>query len=171
MTEVLHFPYKPRIGLMCFGAVFFLAGGVLMAHKAATTNRGLVINHLVELSVGGARIFYGVFAGVSALFVLTCLFALAAGLFSRQSVELSDSDLSVPKNLFSPDPIILPISAIREVRLQTASRQRRLSIRHAGGVLYISETLLPSRSSFEALQAAILERLRRFNYVRSQNWR
>jgi hypothetical protein len=159
MPAVLSYPYKPRIGVMVLGAVFFAACAVVIGNKAATMDRGVVLGGLVELSADGARSFYWVLAGLSAVFVVAALFGIVAGIFSRQSLQLSESSLSVPKNLWTRAPVVVPVSDISETRLRTISRQRMLLIRHSRGALNITEKMLPDRASFEAVRAAIDERV------------
>lgn len=159
MPALLSYPYKPRIGVMALGGVFFAVGAVVLGNKAATTDRGVVLHGLVELSADGARIFYWTLAGLSAAFVAAALFGIVVGIYSRQLLQLSESILSVPKNLWTRAPIVVPISDISEIRLRTISRQRMLLVRHRGGALNIMEKMLPDRASFEAVHAAIAGRI------------
>ena len=68
-----RYPYNPRWQMILFGAAFFGAGGVFMAHKAMHNSAGLIINGIITLGPTGAIVFYWVIAAACGVFVLGSL--------------------------------------------------------------------------------------------------
>jgi len=93
--DEIAYPYKPKPGKMLIVVVvFFGAGALLLGHEALTNDRGLILNGIIHFDTQGATIFYWCVAGVSAAFTACGLMATLFGLFSNQSLSLSETEPS-----------------------------------------------------------------------------
>ena len=158
--QTLHYPYKPRPWFVLLGAAFFGVIAVFAAHEALTNDRGLIINGLIELSVGGATIFYWCMAAVSAAFVAVTIPMFVVGLIGKSVLTLTATDLAAPRSIFSRRPTVIRLSDIKQIVVQTVQKQRFMTVYHSAGNLSIAQSMLPSRAAFDDIHAALMARAR-----------
>lgn len=147
MDEITY-PYRPKPGRMLIVVIFFGAGALLLAHEALTNDRGLILNGIIHFGMEGATVFYWCVAGVCGAFAAGGLMATLFGLFSNQSVSLSETELSAPKHILSLENTVVPLSNIVRLELQSIRNLHFLNVYHRGGKLTIAEANLPDTVAF-----------------------
>lgn len=145
---------------MAVVSIGFCAAGWFFADKALTNDRGLVINGLIHLKADGANVFYWLLALASACFVAIGVLAFIAGLSGSQRLTITDSELSVPKWLFSRAPSVAKLSDVVTLEIRMVQKHRFLNVYLREGKITISESLLPNRSSFDQVHAVLAQKVR-----------
>ena len=144
-----EYPYRPRLGPVLLGMLFFIAAAVMLAMRAATNREGLLINHVIPLSPGQATGFYWV------LFVF-CLGILALGgtglyhrLIYRQRLAFTPEGLLVPKARWSGEELFIPYRSITALEtVEAPGGQHHLYVVHAAGRQIINSGMLPDKQTF-----------------------
>jgi hypothetical protein len=157
----LEYPYRPKVWIMLLGILFFGACAAGLVNEAQGNDRGLILNGILELSPGGATIFYWCVAGASVALGVLAVLGCIAGLRTPRVVRLTATDISAPKFLFSRTETVVPIAEFLDVHVQRVARERFLKIKHRKGKLTISQGHLPDRQAFDDLCAALADRLTR----------
>lgn len=155
--DTVEYPYKPKPGKMFAAFFFFGAGTVILAYRAITNDRGLILNGIIHFDLEGATTFYWCITALSAGMALLGLMLVLIGLTSNQSLSLSDTELSAPKWLLSPANTIVPLSSIRRLELKTVHKLHFLSVHHAGGKLTIQAQKLPDTDAFAEVCARLAD--------------
>jgi hypothetical protein len=154
------YPLQPRWTLTIFGSLFFGVCAAFFVHSALTADRGVDINGIVELGVGGARVFYWVLAFLSACFVVV---AIAAAVFYRggtRAIVLDDDAIALPGPMWRPAPRRIAYADIVSLQRQDISGQTLLQIVHRGGKAGIARSLTGD-TAFDEIVAALQGRVRR----------
>ena len=158
------FPYRTnRPFLMVIGALFFAGCAYFMYLKSQSNARGLILNHIVELSAADASLFYLALALASVTFVLMSVALLLLSLFARRFVEITPAHLSVPRGLFSLSNAIIPWESITGLRDIAMSGHHWLDVFHAGGKVRIAESMLGADefATVQQLVRGTLDRIHR----------
>jgi hypothetical protein len=156
--DEIEYPYRPKPGKMLRAGFFFGAGALLLAYEAATNDRGLILNGIIHFEMDGATTFYWCAAAVCAAFAAVGFMGILFGLFSNQSLILSDTELSAPKWLLSPDNTVVPLSSIVRLELKSVRTLHFLSVHHRGGKLTIQAANLPDEDAFATICARLADR-------------
>jgi len=159
-VDEIRIPYKPNIIVFLFVIVFFGICGATLFYVAKTNDRGLVINHLIELSATGASYFYGVLALASSLFVLLGIIVIGRGITSKREVIVGASAISAPKSGISQRMVTVAFGDISSMNVQKVQRTRILNINYNGGRLSIPNNMVPGKTGFDDLVKLISERLK-----------
>ena len=155
--DTIAYPYKPKPGKMFAAFFFFGAGTVILAYRAFTNERGLILNGLIHFDPDGATRFYWCITALSAGMALLGLMLVLIGLTSNQLLSLSDTELSAPKWLLSPANTIVPLSSIRRLEVKTVHKLHFLSVYHTGGKLTIQAQKLPDTDAFAEVCARLAD--------------
>lgn len=149
LTAERTYPYRFGWPLLLFCLVLFGAGCPLLWRKAATNQRGLIINGLIELGPDGATTFYGVFAALgAAIFVMFALMAWHN--LTAPPLVLSTDSITIPA-LFK-GPAAIPYASISDLAMINWSREVVLQIVHADGKTNIVASMLPKGAFAEVVQ-------------------
>jgi len=157
--DTLNFPYRPNPWTMLLACIFFAGGALFMGNEAIFNDRGLIIDRVIDLGPSGATTFYWCITAICVAFVAIGIPAFFASLWSDHYLSMSQTQLSVPRFLFSRKPTVVKLVDIQRINLQVVKRKRFLNILHSGGKLTISESLLPSPAAFKELYSAIAHRV------------
>lgn len=142
-------------GKLALGVIFFGAGALFMHHRAATNDRGLIINGLIELGVHGAKIFYWSLAALSAAFVVVCIFYGMPQLLIRRRITMDEDAITLPARGFSAAHYRIPWGEIESVSRSTYEKMTFLKIRHRGRRFSVNSTWLPSNGDIEIIERFI----------------
>ncbi|EKE68103.1 hypothetical protein [Gallaecimonas xiamenensis] len=155
----IRLPYKTG-NLKLIGAMgLFGACAALIGREAATNDRGLILNHLLEFSAQGATLFYWALAGAALLFVLLAALALVKNNLSKRELVLTGTYLEAPKNGISNRLVRVQYSAITDLVLQQVQGIQLLKISHTQGKLTLASSMLPGKEAFAQVLAAIEARV------------
>lgn len=152
-SKTYRYKQKWWIGPACI--ILFGLCSWMFWHKTHEPPRGLIINHMIELSPSSAQIFHW------ALFVVSlCLVALGLVVFlnsfkSARQITISATSIRAPKSGISNLEVDIPFDSIKSLQLQEVQRQRFLHIQHAGGKLSIVQSMLSSKAEFEEICARL----------------
>lgn len=155
------YPYKQKLWLGPVVMAFFGLAAYFFWQKLQASQRGLLINDVIELSPHEALYFYWALFGVSIAFVGMGLCVTLLAFRGPRQVMLSPTALLAPQGAVSARYIEIPYSLIETLRVQEIHGQRFLHISHAGGKLSLVQSLLPSRQVFDELCTALAVRVRR----------
>src|SRR5580704_2371067 len=86
----LYYSYRPRWRTMILAGGLFVACGLVLVEMAESNDRGLIIEHVIELSPRHATDFYWVMAVLSFTFVATAALMMVVAMYNPQAVELCD---------------------------------------------------------------------------------
>ena len=150
MSE-LRIPYKPNKVIFILATSLFGVCAGIMGKVAATNDRGLILNGLLEFSPQGATIFYWVITAAALGFVVAGTLALVNSMFSNREIVVTNDSITSPKNGLSKQNVTVNFSDITGINMRTIQKTKILSIEHVGGKLSIPNSMLPSKASFEDL--------------------
>jgi hypothetical protein len=141
-------------------AVVLAAGfSWLLFHDFQTDKRGVVINHLIELSPGQAAIVDLVGAVMFGLFAIIGLLAILRNLRGPKHLTLTETQLIVPNSGFLGKLNVLNVSDIQGVQLisirRLFSQTRYLYVYHTGGKIWINEDYFVYETEFDELHQAL----------------
>jgi hypothetical protein len=155
-----EFAYQPRWGIIIAAAVFFTACGLLIRSEAASNDRGLVINGIIELSRERATIFYWVLSWMSFAFVALAAVMLVVRILNPQKVVLSSDGVYAPRWAWSRQPTFIRYADVISMSTYSVSGQEFLKVVHARGKHNLAASMFKSKSSFEDFREELARRLR-----------
>lgn len=149
-----RFPLKPMWGMMLFAVLLFGGGAVLFTYRAATDERGVVINGLIHLGPSGARIFYVVLAALSATFVAFGIVGNARLIGGKHAVILDDETATFPGTMFRPATKTFAYKDIRSVVTQNVAGTIFVTVTHRGGKAAVAKRTLAD-GAFETIVSTL----------------
>jgi hypothetical protein len=158
MDEVIY-EYKSNIIVVILSGLFFSGCTFILANMAITNDRGLILNRLFEFTKENATVFYWLITACSSIFVVLCIILIITNLTSKQVLILSDTTISIPKNIITKKHIVINFSDIKDIKLQSAHKQTFLIITHNNGKHSISKNMLSSDNIFNELTNVITSRV------------
>ena len=158
-SNEIRIPYKPNMKLFVLVMVFFGACAAVLFQVAKTNDRGLVINHLIELSATGASYFFAALALASLGFVLIAILAIYRGLTSEREVIVSDDSITAPKSGVSKRMVTLRFEEVSAMKVQKVQKTRVLHLTSSQGKLAIPNNMIPGKTGFDDLLALVSSRL------------
>lgn len=159
-NEVKIYPYKPKIWLGPVTIIFFGWCAHFHLQRAKSNRRGLIINHLIEISPQDAASLYWVLFYVSLLFVLAGVAVLIFSVTNKRCVALNSTGLVAPKGGLLSSYVEIPYGEIRYVGTQKSRSELLLVVTHTAGELSLLKSLFPSETAFEELCSILRHRTR-----------
>jgi hypothetical protein len=137
-----EYEYHLKVDRAQARAVLYGLGAAFLGYLAVTNERGLVlISHAVSLEKGGARIVFGILAGVCALAAAWEGTNVALRASLRQRIALTRKGLIVPSSLWSTREELIRYDSILDMKEFTAPHTIML-IRHGEGVFELRLDML-----------------------------
>src|SRR4051794_30558933 len=99
--DVREYEYRPKWTTIVLCSVFFSVCTVVLGAKAANNERGVIINHVIELGPDGATAFYWVLTSLSGGFVLLAAFLVYHRVTFRQRLVVGPAAVTVPASRWS----------------------------------------------------------------------
>jgi len=155
----LRFAYKPKSLTMALAAGFFLVCAVVLFLRAADNDRGLILNHIIEMDQGSTTLFFYVLAGLSALMAAGGVFGFVTSLRGEKFVVLDEAGVEFPGNV-GQKPVRIPYASISRLEPGGVNRQRWLYIHHSGGRHAIMGSLLSNKAQLDEIAELIAARMR-----------
>ena len=154
-----EYEYKPSwlIILLC-GGMFGLAA-VFFGVRANSNDRGLIINHVIELSENGATIFYWVFCFLSLGFVTITIALTFHRLKFRQRIAFTPTGIIVPASRWSADEKLIEYKNILALSEANVSGQTFLNLFHSDGKYIINRSILPSKKVYREIIELLEQRI------------
>ena len=149
----------PNMKLFVLVMIFFGACAAVLFHVARTNDRGVVINHLIELSANGASYFFGALALASLGFVLIAIVAIYRGFTSEREVIVSDDSITAPKSAISKRTVTFRFEDVNTMKVQKVQKTRVLHLATHQGKLSIPNNMIPGKTGFDDLVALVSSRL------------
>ena len=149
------YPYKHKHSLKLWIILLAPPTACWFASRAHTNDRGVVINGLIHLGPQGATIFYSSMCLLMAVAVLFELWSAYRVARDSRCVTLSSTEISVPMLEHPGHTIILRLTAITDVLVETDSAGRHVVITHPSGQLKIFGSHLPDRKALEDLHTRL----------------
>jgi hypothetical protein len=143
-----EYEYRPKWTMIVFCAAFFGLGAGVLGFKAASNDRGLIINRVIQLGPDGATVFFWVLTACSVGFVVVSACLAYHRLNFRQRLAFGPSALVVPVSRWSREEKEIAYQDILGLSEATISGQRFLYVTHPGGKYTITASMLPSKAAF-----------------------
>jgi hypothetical protein len=150
-----QYHYRTKWTVIVLSGLFFGACTLILGAKAISNDRGLIINGIIELSPGEARIFYWVLAALSIGLLLVAGFLAILRLTLHQRIRLTATSITIPRSRWSSQELVVPFAEIVELSLSDVSGQRFLKIEFNGGKFTLNASMLPSKGDFDDICAAV----------------
>jgi hypothetical protein len=142
---------------MYWAVPLFAAAAVFFAFRL-DTDRGLIINGLIHLGVGGARIFYGVLGLFSLAFVVLGIFGIMSMRGGRLAIELGEETISMPGAPLRPRPREFRYAEISSATLRVINKHEFLTLVDARGKSSLARTHVGD-AAFETIVAHVAARV------------
>lgn len=156
---VMRFAYKPKTLTMILAGGFFLACAVVLVFRAASNDRGLILNGIIDMDQAGATTFYYVLAGLAAVMSAGGIIGFVQSLKGPGFVVLDETGVAFPGNL-GQKPVRIAYDAIKRLEQGGAYRQRWLYIFHTGGRHAIMSSMLAKAAQLDEIETLLAERMR-----------
>lgn len=159
--DVKTYPYKQKmwIGPACTG--FFGLCAWVFWQKSHQEPRGLIINHIIELSPGNALIFHWLLFFASMAFVVLGLMVSVMSLKKERHITLTSHSLQTPKSGISNTEVEILFRNITAIQLHEVQGQRFLQISHGTGKTSIAQSMLPTKAAFDEICAFVAAHVRK----------
>ncbi len=154
-----EYEYKARWSTIVVAAILFGAAAIVLAAKAESNDRGLVINGIVELSTDGATLFYTVLSAVSIVFVILAGILACLRIAAPQRVALTRESVVVPRSSWSRRETSVGFRDITGLSVSEVYGQRFLKVLHAHGKVTLAASMLPRREDFDDICGEIAARV------------
>ena len=161
MEKTRRYPYSAKWKTIIPGFLLFGLACVLFSYKGMYADRGLIISHIIELSVRGARIFYWVLFGLSFLFVAVSLAGAYYKLTEDPTLELDDEKIVIPPTVFVRISRQIYISEITSVTEEIVKKTKILSIRYGEKRSTITSALLDTQSEYDEIRNFLFHKVKR----------
>jgi hypothetical protein len=155
-----QYEYRPKWTVIFLCALFFGACALVLGAKANGNDRGLIIMGMIELSPGGATVFYWVLAALSFGFVVVAGFLAIVRLTLHQRIALTETCITIPRSRWSSQEVAVPFGEIVEVSRSEISGQRFLTIVYNGGKFTLTASMLPKKADFDEIYAAVSQEIK-----------
>jgi hypothetical protein len=152
------FPYRPKWTVIVLGGLFFAAAALILAMRASTNQRGVIIEGIIRLGPEGATTFYWGLAALGAGFVLMCGVLAYHRLTFEQRMVLGPTMMTVPASRWSRATKTIAYRDVRGLTLQSVSGQTFLNVQHTGGKYVIVASMLPSMQAFDEVRTILAAR-------------
>jgi hypothetical protein len=159
-SDTLEREYRTKWTVIVSCAALFGLCAAVLGSVAASNDRGLVINGIIELGHEGATVFYWALAGLSGGFVVLAAFLAYHRITFRQRLVLDRSALTIPASRWSRQEKQIAFSRIHRLSETTVNGQRFLNVEHTGGKDTITASMLPSADAYEAVCELLAKRVR-----------
>ena len=156
---IMRVAYKPKTLTMILAGGFFLLCAVVLVFRAASNDRGLILNGLINMDQGGATTFYYVLAGLGGVMSVGGFIGFVQSLRGPKFVELDETGVAFPGNL-GQKPVHIAYDAIKRLEQGGAYRQRWLYIFHTGGQHAIMSSMLANAAQLDEIEALLAQRIR-----------
>lgn len=150
-----HYNYNARWSLVLGAGGFFAACAVVFAYKAATNDRGVIIEHFIRLGPDGATKFYWCLTGGSLLFVLVAAGLAIRRLVNPQTLVIDATGLWVPHGAFQRKRARVDFSEVLSLSEFEVKGHVSLRLKTYRQTYSIAESLLPSRRDYDEIKSAI----------------
>jgi len=144
-SPVCKFRLNSRKGRIVLALGLFGGGGLMFGSKAMTNDRGLIINHLIELGPTAASVFYAVLAVVSLLFVGAALVALVRQFGEPQWLVLDQHAVSGPQSVIINRQVRIPYVDLVGIKVTSVRNSSGVELRGRHG-----QKIWLSNADFEA---------------------
>ncbi|WP_438038171.1 hypothetical protein [Sorangium sp. So ce128] len=153
---------RPYLELL-LSAFFFAVCAAVLAHRAQTNDRGLILNGILHFEPGGADVFYAVLATLSGAFcALGVLVAARFAALKEFRIVLGHRSITLPSMhpLRGAREVTVPLDRVESVELQPPAKPITLVIREDDRSHNIPQRWLPRGRSAEEVAGAIIARVR-----------
>jgi hypothetical protein len=161
--DSLEIPLRRPYAELLLSALFFAVCAAVLAYRAHTNDRGLILNGILHFEPGGADVFYAVLAILSGAF---CAFGVLAAarfaLLKEFRIVLGARSITLPsmRPLQGAREVTVPLDRIEAVELQPPAKPITLVIREDDRSHSIPQRWLTKGWPAEEVAGAIIARVR-----------
>ena len=147
--------YNARWSVVFAVAAFFGVGAAVLAHKAATNDRGVIIEYFIRLGREAATTFYWCLTGCSVLFVLAAIAIAIRRIVSPRTLVVDATGLWLPHGTLQMKQARVEFSEVLSLSELKVRGQVSLRLKTYHKTYSIAEALLPSRRDYEDVKSTI----------------
>jgi hypothetical protein len=157
LTVLKSYSYKPQIRTLAAAGVLFGICAAAMAAAAATNERGLLIDDIIELGVDGASAFYWVLSVLSLGFATTALWLIIGSTGGVAHLQITPQDVRIPRGFFrlKRSMTIVPFLEVNEISETTTHGQRFLNLHTVKRNYAVAGSMMPSDDAYEEVKKLI----------------
>ena len=155
-----EYEYKTKWTAIVLCAAFSGLCTVVHGSKALSNDRGLIINHIIELGTDGATTFYWFLTSGSAGFVVATAFLAYHRVAFRQRITFGPAGVTIPASRWSRDKKEIAYRNIQALSPATLGGQYFLYVMHSGGKYVITASMLTSKAVFEEVRDLLAAKVR-----------
>ena len=147
--------YKPKATTTLICILFFGLCTAVLGVKAASNDRGLILNGILTFSEQGASIFYWILTALSFGFVVIGLLVIIQRATGTLNLELSENELKIPSGFFKKTMTQVSLSDVTGISELEVHGQKFLYLHTAERKFCVSRALMPSKQSYEEIKELI----------------
>ncbi|XXX73347.1 hypothetical protein WMF30_37480 [Sorangium sp. So ce134] len=159
----LEIPLRRPYRELLLSALFFAACAAVLAHRAWTNDRGLILNGILHFERGGAGVFYAVLAILSgALCAMGLAGAARLAALKPFRILLGPRSITLPSMhpLRAAREVTVPLDRVEAVEMQPPARPVALVIREGDRAHTVPQRWLTEGWSAQEVAGAIIARVR-----------
>lgn len=161
--DALEIPLRRPYPELLLSAFFFAVCAAVLAHRAQTNDRGLILNGIIHFEPGGADVFYAVLAMLSGAFcALGVVGAARFAALKEFRIVLGPRSITLPSMhpLRGAREVTVPLDRVESVELQPPAKPITLVIREDDRAHSIPQRWLTKGWPAEEVAGAIIARVR-----------
>ncbi|WP_437964649.1 hypothetical protein WMF04_33840 [Sorangium sp. So ce260] len=161
--DTLEIPLRRPYRELLLSGVFFAICAAVLAHRAHTNDRGLILNGIIHFEHGGADVFYAVLAILSgAMSALGLLVAARFAALKQFRILLGPRSVTLPSMhpFRGAREVTVLLDRIDAVEMQPPARPVALVIREDDRAHSIPRRWFPEGWSVQEVAGAIIARVR-----------
>jgi hypothetical protein len=158
-TILKSYPYKPKVGTMAAAVLLFGACAAVLAIKASTNDRGLILDSIIELGVENATAFYWVLAVLSLAFAATGLLFFVGSAGGTAHLSITPTEVRIPHGFFrlKRSVNVIPFAEVKEISETTVHGQQFLNLHTPKRKHSLARSMMPSDHAYEEAKKLIAE--------------
>jgi len=162
------YSYNPKATTIILCVLFFGACAAVLGWKAATNDRGLILNGIFTFSEGGASIFYWILAALSVGFVLIGFLLTIQRAIGSVSLEITDSWVSIPHGFIKKKITKVEFADVTDLSETEVQGQRFFYLHTPKKKYCLNRALMPSKDQYEEAKVFITAAIAALNINNSE---
>ena len=149
------YPYNPKATTIMLCILFFGACAAVLGWKAATNDRGMILNGIFTFSEEGASIFYWILSALSLGFVLIGILLTIQRAMGSVDLEITSSAIRIPHGFIKKTTSEVNLKDVTGFSETEVQGQRFFYLYTPGKKYCLNRALMPSKEAYEEAKALV----------------